>query len=119
VLRPGGQLVSLDFGKPANALWRRLYFGHLRFWVPVLGWLLAGNRAAYAYILPSLASYPGQRGVRTAMERCGFATCWVEDLVGGAMALNGGRKPDGEAPAMQVSPCEIPSDEHAGTQTIH
>jgi demethylmenaquinone methyltransferase / 2-methoxy-6-polyprenyl-1,4-benzoquinol methylase len=92
VLRPGGQLLSLDFGKPASALWRRLYFAHLQFWVPVLGWLLAGNRAAYAYILPSLENYPGQRGVQAAMEQAGFVGCGFEEFCGGAMALNYGRK---------------------------
>lgn len=93
VLRPGGRLVSLDFGKPAAALWRRLYFAHLRFWVPVLGRVLAGNRAAYAYILPSLEDYPGQRGVQAAMVGAGFVECGLEEFVGGAMAVNFGSKP--------------------------
>lgn len=93
VLRPGGKLLSLDFGKPAGAFYRRLYFAHLRFWVPVLGWLLAGNRAAYAYILPSLENYPGQRGVKTAMAEAGFVTCQFEEFCGGAMAINHGMKP--------------------------
>jgi demethylmenaquinone methyltransferase/2-methoxy-6-polyprenyl-1,4-benzoquinol methylase len=92
VLRPGGRLVSLDFGKPDSPMWRKMYFAHLRFWVPVLGWLLAGDRQAYAYILPSLEKYPGQRGVQTAMAQCGFLDCRYEDLVGGAMAINHGTK---------------------------
>ena len=93
VLRPGGRLVSLDFGKPESALWRKLYFAHLRFWVPTLGWLLAGDRQAYAYILPSLENYPGQRGVQAAMTQCGFVECGFEEFVGGAMAINCGTKP--------------------------
>ena len=91
VLRPGGWLLSLDFGKPANTLWRCLYFAHLRCWVPLLGWLLTGHRAAYAYILPSLKNYPGQRGVQAAMEQAGFVECGFEEFCGGAMAINYGR----------------------------
>lgn len=105
VLRPGGKLLSLDFGKPECAIWRRLYFAHLRFWVPVLGWLLAGNRAAYAYILPSLENYPGQRGVQAAMERAGFVDCGVEEFCGGAMAINHGWKSGVAIPEGRVVGC--------------
>lgn len=93
VLRPGGKLVSLDFGKPDSTPWRKMYFAHLRFWVPVLGWLLAGDRQAYAYILPSLENYPGQRGVQAALARLGFVGCRYEEFVGGTMAINCGSKP--------------------------
>lgn len=93
VLRPGGRLLSLDFGKPSHRLWRALYFAHLRSWAPLLGGLLAGNAAAYAYLLASLEAYPGQRGVQSAMERCGFVECGFEEFWSGAMAINWGRKP--------------------------
>jgi demethylmenaquinone methyltransferase/2-methoxy-6-polyprenyl-1,4-benzoquinol methylase len=93
VLRPGGKVLSLDFGKPEWALWRRLCFAHLQFWVPALGWLLAGNRDAYAYILPSLENYPGQRGIRVLMEAVGFCDCGCTEFVGGAIAINFGDKP--------------------------
>jgi demethylmenaquinone methyltransferase / 2-methoxy-6-polyprenyl-1,4-benzoquinol methylase len=39
VARPGARLIVLDFGKPANALWRRIYFTHLKISVPLIGWL--------------------------------------------------------------------------------
>ena len=93
VLKPGGKLLSLDFGKPECGVWRKLYFAHLRFWVPVLGRLLVGERDAYAYILTSLEHYPAQRGVRELMEKCGFADCGFEEFWGGTMAINFGRKP--------------------------
>jgi len=93
VLRPGGTLLSLDFGKPDNGLWRALYFAHLRFWLPVLGRIFAGNADAYGYILASLQAYPAQRGVQESMERNGFVECKFEECCAGAMAINCGRKP--------------------------
>jgi demethylmenaquinone methyltransferase/2-methoxy-6-polyprenyl-1,4-benzoquinol methylase len=93
VLRPGGKLLSLDFGKPECGIWRKMYFAHLRFWVPVLGRLMVGERDAYAYILTSLENYPGQQGVRQLMEEGGFAGCGFEEFFGGAMAINFGVKP--------------------------
>lgn len=93
VLRPGGKLLSLDFGKPENRLWRSLYFAHLRFWLPVLGHIFVGNAAAYGYILASLQAYPAQRGVKEMMERNGFTECGFEEFAAGAMAINFGIKP--------------------------
>ena len=36
VARPGARLVVLDFGKPPNAMWRAIYFTHLRLSVPLI-----------------------------------------------------------------------------------
>ncbi|MSR43596.1 MAG: bifunctional demethylmenaquinone methyltransferase/2-methoxy-6-polyprenyl-1,4-benzoquinol methylase UbiE [Pedosphaera sp.] len=88
VTRPGGRLVILDFGKPPNRLWRSLYFGYLRFAVPVFGRIFCGDAAAYAYILESLQHYPAQEGVATALRELGCANVGVTHLLGGAMSLN-------------------------------
>ncbi len=44
VAKPGGRIVVLDFGKPQNPLWRKLYFAHLRCSVPLIGLLFCGRR---------------------------------------------------------------------------
>lgn len=92
VLRPGGKLLSLDFGKPENRLLRALYFGYLRSVVPVLGRLYCGDPDTHAYILVSLQHYGAQRGIRELMEQCGYRDCGFEEFVGGTMAINFGRK---------------------------
>ncbi len=92
VLRPGGRLLVLDFGRPANRLWRGLYFTYLRAAVPVFGRLFAGSADAYAYILESLRHYPGQQGVAELMRSQGLVNIRVLDLLGGAMAINSGEK---------------------------
>ena len=93
VARPGARLVVLDFGKPANALWRAIYFGHLRCSVPLVGWLFCGNADAYAYILESLKHYPAQQAVAAKMRELKLANVRVINLLGGAMAINYGEKP--------------------------
>ena len=92
VLRPGGRLLVLDFGKPANPVWRGLYFAYLRAAVPVFGWLFAGSADAYSYILESLRHYPGQQGVAELLRRQGFTDVQVIDLLGGAMGIDVARK---------------------------
>lgn len=96
VLRPGGRLLVLDFGKPANRLWRGLYFTYLRTVVPVFGRLFAGRAEAYAYILESLRHYPGQQDVAELMRSQGLMNIRVLNLLGGAMAINSGEKPEGD-----------------------
>lgn len=93
VAKPGARLVVLDFGKPANVLWRKLYFGHLRGSVPLIGWLFCGNADAYAYILESLNHYPAQLAVAEKMRELKLVQVRVINLLGGAMAINYGEKP--------------------------
>ena len=93
VARPGGRLVVLDFGKPPNALWRAIYFTHLKISVPLMGWLFSGNADAYAYILESLKHYPAQQGVAEKMRELNLSNVRVINLLGGAMAINYGEKP--------------------------
>jgi len=92
VAKPGARLVVLDFGKPPNALWRALYFTHLRLSVPIIGLLFCGNASAYAYILESLKHYPAQLAVADKMRALNLKNIRVINLLGGAMAINYGEK---------------------------
>jgi demethylmenaquinone methyltransferase/2-methoxy-6-polyprenyl-1,4-benzoquinol methylase len=92
VAKPGGRLVVLDFGKPENALWRGLYFGYLKLFVPCLGLIFCGNASAYAYILESLKHYPAQQGVAAKMRELGLVEVQILSLLGGIMSINYGEK---------------------------
>ena len=93
VAKPGARLVVLDFGKPANALWRGIYFAHLKCAVPLMGWIFFGNADAYAYILESLKQYPAQLAVAAKMRELKLVNVRVINFLGGAMAINYGEKP--------------------------
>lgn len=94
VAKPGGRLLILDFGKPANPLWRGLYFGYLRLAVPVLGRLFAGSADAYGYILESLRHYPAQLGVAAKLCELGLIDVQTINLLGGAMSIHRAVKRD-------------------------
>ncbi len=94
VAKPGARLIVLEFGKPANRLWRKIYFAHLRCSVPLIGLLFCGNASAYAYILESLKHYPAQLAVAEKMRGLKLANVRVINLLGGAMAINYGEKSD-------------------------
>lgn len=43
VIRPGGQMASLDFYVPPNATWRAAWRAYTRLALPVAGWFLGGG----------------------------------------------------------------------------
>jgi demethylmenaquinone methyltransferase/2-methoxy-6-polyprenyl-1,4-benzoquinol methylase len=92
VAKPGGRIIVLEFGKPANLIWQKIYFTHLKCSVPLIGLLFCGNPQAYAYILESLKHYPAQLAVAEKMRGLKLANVRVINLLGGAMAINYGEK---------------------------
>ena len=95
VLRPGGRLLVLDFGKPDLAAWRWFYFQYLRWFVPLFGRLFCGDADTHGYILDSLRKYPAQRGVDAKLRELGYTETRVINLLGGVMGLNYGRRKAG------------------------
>ena len=93
VAKPDARLIVLEFGKPENLIWRKIYFTHLKCSVPLIGLLFCGNPQAYAYILESLKHYPAQLAVAEKMRGLKLANVRVINLLGGAMAINYGEKP--------------------------
>lgn len=93
-LRPGGRLVTLDFGKPSNPLFRRGYLRYLEVSTRAVGWLLHRDAEAYLYIPESLRQFPGQRGVADLMGRLGFVRYGFLEFLWGAMAINFGDRPE-------------------------
>ncbi len=92
VLRPGGTLLILEFGKPESAPLRWLWFGYLRLALPVYGFLFARDAKAYAYILESLLHYPGQTVIQSKLAGLGAADGKMVHLLGGMMSMHVVRK---------------------------
>lgn len=92
-LVPGGELLSLDFGKPPNRWLRRAYLRYLEVSTWAAGWALHRDPEAYLYIPESLRAHPAQRELCALMTRVGFSPCSWIDLMGGTMAIHVGRRP--------------------------
>jgi len=92
VLRPGGRLLVLDFGKPENRVLRGLYFFYLKWFVPLFGKIFCGDSATHAYILESLKNYAAQRGVEARMRTLQCTNVRIYNLLGGTMSINYGEK---------------------------
>jgi demethylmenaquinone methyltransferase/2-methoxy-6-polyprenyl-1,4-benzoquinol methylase len=92
VVRPGGRVLVLDFGKPDHPLWRWLYFFYLKRFVPPLGRVFCGDADTHGYILESLTHYAAQKGVAAKMEELSFTRVRIIKLLGGIMSINYGEK---------------------------
>ena len=103
VAKPGGRLLVLDFGKPPNATWRKIYFAYLGGFVPLFGKLFCGDAAAYAYILESLKHFPAQESIAANMRALRCDDVRVVNLLGGVMGITFGRKPAGSEQRWSVS----------------
>jgi demethylmenaquinone methyltransferase/2-methoxy-6-polyprenyl-1,4-benzoquinol methylase len=93
VLRPGGRMVSLDFGHPRSGWVRRAYFAYLGVSTRIFGWALHRDAESYVYIPESLRRFPPQAELAERMSRAGFASCGYVDLVLGTMAIHFGQRP--------------------------
>ena len=92
VVKPGGRIVILDFGKPDNALVRTLYFGWLRTMQPLMGWLFHRDTQTYRYIIDSLMNFPAQRGIEEMMRRADMKAIQVYNPLFGTMGINYGER---------------------------
>jgi len=72
VLRPGGRLVILELSVPENRLLRGCYNLYFMHFVPWIGGLVSGDKAAYRSPPASVQQFPGRREWTATMERCGY-----------------------------------------------
>jgi demethylmenaquinone methyltransferase / 2-methoxy-6-polyprenyl-1,4-benzoquinol methylase len=91
VLRPGGQLLILEFSRPIAPLAPAYDLYSFRV-LPAIGKLVAGDDASYRYLAESIRMHPDQEALRTMMEDAGFEGCRYHDLTGGIVALHRGWK---------------------------
>src|SRR3954468_24810889 len=88
VLSPGGQLLSLDFNRPANRLVRSAYLSYLTVVGATLGWLLHRDPDTYRYIPASIRQYPGADAVARMFEARGFTGVRCYRVLGGLMTIH-------------------------------
>jgi demethylmenaquinone methyltransferase/2-methoxy-6-polyprenyl-1,4-benzoquinol methylase len=90
VLRPGGQLLVLEFSKPVAPGLAPLYDAYSFAVLPALGRLIAHDAASYRYLAESIRMFPDQATLTAMMRAAGFDGCRHHNLTGGVVALHRG-----------------------------
>jgi demethylmenaquinone methyltransferase / 2-methoxy-6-polyprenyl-1,4-benzoquinol methylase len=91
VLKPGGQLLVLEFSHPAEALAAAYDLYSFRV-LPTIGKMVVGDDASYRYLAESIRVHPGQDALLAMLEGAGFEGCRYHNLTGGIVALHRGWK---------------------------
>ena len=90
-LKPGGQLLVLEFSRPAPAL-KPLYEAYSFRVLPLLGRWVAGDEASYRYLAESIRMHPDQPALAAMLEGAGLAQVEYFNLAAGAVAVHRGYK---------------------------
>ena len=87
VVRPGGRVLVLEFGRP-EGFFGRLFDWYSRRLIPPLGGLITGNRQAYEYLQRTSAAFPCGEEFLALMRLAGcFSTASFTALCGGIAFL--------------------------------
>ena len=90
VLAPGGRFVCLEFSPAVAPALAPLYDAWSRRAIPALGAAVAGDRAAYDYLVDSIRRFPPPDALAAALENAGFAGVRARALSGGIAWLHTG-----------------------------
>lgn len=94
VTRPGGKIAILEFSRPRNRLFGRLYTFYFRHVLPRLGQLLCRNREnAYKYLPESVLRFLDYEALAAKLRAHGLADVWYQPLTFGVATLYVGVKP--------------------------
>jgi len=90
VLKPGGRFLCLEFSHVALPWLARLYDLYSFTVLPLLGELVARDRASYQYLAESIRRFPDQEALAAEMRAAGFAEVRARSLSGGIAAIHSG-----------------------------
>lgn len=72
ILKPGGQLLILEFTLPRSRLWKAIYSFYLGKILPWLGGWITGNREAYRYLNDTIRMFPHYDDLVSEVTKCTF-----------------------------------------------
>jgi demethylmenaquinone methyltransferase/2-methoxy-6-polyprenyl-1,4-benzoquinol methylase len=91
-LKPGGQLLVLEFSKAVAPGLSPIYDAYSFTILPLMGKLVANDAKSYQYLAESIRMHPDQQTLKGMMEEAGFDRCEYHNLTGGIVALHRGYK---------------------------
>jgi demethylmenaquinone methyltransferase / 2-methoxy-6-polyprenyl-1,4-benzoquinol methylase len=90
VLKPGGQLLVLEFSHPVAPGLKPIYDRYSFSVLPWLGKVVAKGEDSYRYLAESIRRFPDQTTLQSMMQDAGLEQCRYHNLSGGIVALHRG-----------------------------
>ena len=91
-LKKNGRLLILEFSKPNNLLFSKVYDWYSFNILPKLGALLANDSDSYQYLAESIRMHPDQENLKKLIIENGFQDCKFYNLLNGIVAIHVGYK---------------------------
>ena len=89
-LKRNGKLLILEFSKPINPLFSKIYDWYSFNILPKLGSILANDSESYKYLAESIRMHPDQEHLKEMMLESGFSDCKFYNLLNGVVAIHTG-----------------------------
>ncbi len=93
VLKPGGQLVILEFSKPRRKAVRSFYNLYMSIIAPQVARCFRQNKEAYDYLCESSNAFPERESFTDILNKVGFSDTRFKSLSLGICCIYSGRKP--------------------------
>jgi demethylmenaquinone methyltransferase/2-methoxy-6-polyprenyl-1,4-benzoquinol methylase len=92
VIRPGGRLAILEFGRPTVPVFRTVYAWYSRHVLPRVGRLVSRHADAYEYLPSSVQQFPAGEAFVKILRQAGFPEVRTVPLMLGVVYLYVARK---------------------------
>ncbi|MBN2745084.1 MAG: bifunctional demethylmenaquinone methyltransferase/2-methoxy-6-polyprenyl-1,4-benzoquinol methylase UbiE [Bacteroidales bacterium] len=92
VIKPGGQLLILEFSKPQHFPLKQLYNFYSFKILPLIGKIVSSDASAYTYLPKSVAHFPTYNDFVSIMRHVGFKENKFQKLTGGIATIYQGQK---------------------------
>ena len=87
-LKKNGKLLVLEFSKPINPVFSKIYDWYSFNILPKLGSLLANDSDSYQYLAESIRMHPDQDKLKNMMLTSGLSNCKFFNLLNGIVAIH-------------------------------
>ena len=87
-LKKNGKLLVLEFSKPINPVFSKIYDWYSFNILPKLGSLLANDSDSYQYLAESIRMHPDQDRLKNMMLAVGLNNCKFFNLLNGIVAIH-------------------------------
>ncbi|MCI0750335.1 MAG: bifunctional demethylmenaquinone methyltransferase/2-methoxy-6-polyprenyl-1,4-benzoquinol methylase UbiE [Flammeovirgaceae bacterium] len=87
VLKPGGQLVILEFSKPARFPFKQVFNFYFNIILPKIGRFISKDKAAYTYLPESVEAFPDGEKFIHILNKTGFKNAACSPLTFGISSI--------------------------------
>jgi len=87
-LKKHGKLLVLEFSKPINPIFSKIYDWYSFNILPKMGSMLANDSESYQYLAESIRMHPNQELLKEMVMDSGFKDCKFYNLLNGVVAIH-------------------------------